>query len=324
MAVTVALAGDTMLGRGVGERISACGAGTLFSDEVRDAFASADLRLLNLECCISDRGRPWEAPDRPFRFRAPPEAVEALTELRVDCVSMANNHSLDYGYEALADTRERLTRAGIRAVGAGANHVQARAPVILEARGMYVAVLAVTDHPSDYAAADHRPGVAYAALHDGVPAWLTDRIRALARAADVVLVTPHWGPNMTTGPLPYVRAAARAMTGAGATLVAGHSAHVFHGVAGRVLYDLGDFIDDYAVNDMLRNDLGLLFLVTIDKRGPMRITAVPLRLEYARTRLAVGAEAAWIRDRLTAACGEFGTTVTEEEDGRLSISPAAS
>jgi poly-gamma-glutamate capsule biosynthesis protein CapA/YwtB (metallophosphatase superfamily) len=319
MGVTLALAGDTMLGRGVGERIASSGAHHLFSGGVRDAFAAADLRVLNLECCVSGRGRPWEAPGRPFRFRAPPEAVEALADLRVDCVTLANNHSLDFGPEALADTRERLARAGIRAVGAGADRAQARAPVILEAAGTRVAVVGCTDHPPDYAAADHRPGVAYAALRDGVPVWLTRRVAALARITDVVLVMPHWGPNMTSGPLPYVRAAAHALVAAGATLVAGHSAHVFHGVAGRVLYDLGDLIDDYATHDVLRNDLGLLFLVTIDERGPVRIAAVPLRLEYARTRLASRAETAWIRHRLTEACAEFGTAVTEEEDGRLSV-----
>jgi poly-gamma-glutamate synthesis protein (capsule biosynthesis protein) len=54
-----------------------------------------------------------------------------------------------------------------------------------------------------------------------------------------------------------VRTAAEALVAAGATLVAGHSAHIFHGVAGRVLFDLGDFLDNYAVDPELRNDLGL-------------------------------------------------------------------
>lgn len=100
MAITVALAGDTMLGRGVGQRIAESGPHGLFSGGVRDAFAEADLALLNLECCVSDRGRPWAAPGKPFHFRAPPAAVDALTELGVDCVTLANNHALDYGADA--------------------------------------------------------------------------------------------------------------------------------------------------------------------------------------------------------------------------------
>ena len=79
---------------------------------------------------------------------------------------------------------------------------------------------------------------------------------------------------MTSAPVGHVRRAATALVGAGATLVAGHSAHVPHGVAGPVLYDLGDF-DDYRVDPRLRNDLGLLFLVTLDGRGPVRLEALP-------------------------------------------------
>jgi poly-gamma-glutamate synthesis protein (capsule biosynthesis protein) len=101
-------------------------------------------------------------------------------------------------------------------------------------------------------------------------------------------------------------------------LVAGHSAHVFQGIAGRVLYDLGDFLDDYAVDPLLRNDLGLLFLVTLDREGPSRLEAVPLKLDYCHTRLADGADADWIRHRFRSACAAFRTEVGEEE-GRLVV-----
>lgn len=315
--MTIALAGDTMLGRGVGSRIAEAGPRGLFSDEVREIFAAADLRLLNLECCVSDRGSPWRAPGKPFHFRGPPDAVDTLADLGVDCVTLANNHALDYGYEALADTRAYLARAGIRAVGAGDDLPEAREPAVLAAAGTHVAVLGVTDHPADFAAGAGRPGVAYADLRDGVPDWLTARVGALS-AGNEVLVMPHWGPNMVPEPLPYVRAAGAALVEAGATLVAGHSAHVFQGVADRILYDLGELIDDYAIDDVLRNDLGLLFLVTIEDRAVVRLAAVPLNLEYAHTRVATGRDRAWIRERFTAACAGLGTTVTEK-DGRLVV-----
>jgi poly-gamma-glutamate synthesis protein (capsule biosynthesis protein) len=158
--------------------------------------------------------------------------------------------------------------------------------------------------------------VAFADLRRGTPPWLRDAIGACQ--ADAVLVTPHWGPNMIAEPLPYLRAVADELVGAGATLVAGHSAHVFHGVKGRVLYDLGDFLDDYATDPVLRNDLGLLFLVTLDARGPHRLEAVPLCLEYAHTRLADAEESAWIRARFRRACAALGTEV-KEEGGRLVV-----
>jgi poly-gamma-glutamate synthesis protein (capsule biosynthesis protein) len=319
MSVTMALAGDTMLGRGVADRISEVGPHALFSDEVRETFAEADLAALNLECCVSARGSPWPAPGKPFHFRAPPFAVEALTDLGVDCVTLANNHALDFGAEALADTREHLAEAGIQAVGAGDDVQQARAPAMLEAGGTRVAVVGVTDHPADFAASERQPGVAYADLAAGTPRWLTEEIRTLRDEADAVLVMPHWGPNMVPEPLRYVRRAAGALVEAGATLVAGTSAHVFQGVAGRVLFDLGDFIDDYIVDDLLRNDLGLVFLVTLEHGEPVRLEAVPLRLDFARTRLAEGPDHAWIRRRFSAACRAFGTPVVEK-DGRLIVS----
>ena len=318
MAVTVALAGDTMLGRGVALEIAASGPHGLFSKGVRDVFSEADLALLNLECCVSDRGRRWEAPGKPFHFRAPPEAVGALSDLGVDCVTLANNHALDYGPDALEDTLEHLREAGIRAVGAGAGIEEARRCAVLDAGGVRVAVVGVTDHPPDFAAAPGRPGVAYADLGKGVPEYLVEQIRRLRESGNEVLVLPHWGPNMTPEPMRYVRRAATELVDAGATLIAGSSAHVFHGVEWPVIYDMGDFIDDYVVDEILRNDLGLMFLVTLDGAGPSRIEAVPLRLEYCRTRLADGAAHAWIAERFTRACAAFGTSVVPE-GGRLVV-----
>jgi poly-gamma-glutamate synthesis protein (capsule biosynthesis protein) len=317
--VTIALAGDTMLGRGVAELLTAAPGAQLVAPEVAELTRAADLFICNLECCVSDRGSPWPAPGKPFHFRAPPRAAERLAELGVGCVTLANNHALDFGAEALLDTLDHLAAAGIQAVGAGAELDRARRPALLEAGDLQLAVVGVSDHPDDFAARPDRPGVALAPLREGVPGWLADTVSGLAERADAVLVTPHWGPNMTTEPVPHVRRAAPLLLEAGATLVAGHSAHVFHGVAGRVLYDLGDFLDDYAVDPVLRNDLGLLFLVRLERRGPVELQAVPLELDYCHTRLAAGAAAAWVRRRFRAACASFGTDVVEE-GGRLVVS----
>jgi poly-gamma-glutamate capsule biosynthesis protein CapA/YwtB (metallophosphatase superfamily) len=304
--VKLALAGDTMLGRAVGERLMRDPEHTLFAPELVEVIGEADLFVLNLECCISARGEP--TPGRVFHFRAPPWAAETLARLGVDCVTLANNHALDFGPDALLDTLAHLDAAGIRVVGAGTDVGLARAPVLLEADGFELAVVAFADHPSEYAAAADRPGIAYADLRGGLPDWVI-----AFPEADVVLVTPHWGPNMTAEPRPYVRDAADALLEANATLIAGHSAHVFQGVSPRVLYDLGDFLDDYAVDRRLRNDLGLLYLV--DLAGD-RLEAVPLKLEFAHTRLAAKHDAAWIERRFTKACAAFGTDVIAA-DGRL-------
>jgi poly-gamma-glutamate capsule biosynthesis protein CapA/YwtB (metallophosphatase superfamily) len=309
--VKLALAGDTMLGRKVAERIASEGPDGLVADEVVALTQKADLFVLNLECCISERGTPWPDPSKPFFFRAPPAATEVLTRLGVDCVTLANNHALDFGAEALLDTLEHLETAGIKWVGAGRNLEEARRPAVLDADGFRLAVLGGSDHPAAFAARPDSPGIAY-----GLD-WLAAAVDGLD--ADAVLVTPHWGPNMTAAPRPHVLRAAAVLRAAGATLIAGHSAHVFHGVEPGVLYDLGDFLDDYAVDSKLRNDLGLIFLVTLERTGPVRLEAVPLKLEYCHTRLADGEDADWIRRRFREACAALGTEVADE-DGRLVVS----
>ncbi|RYV52102.1 CapA family protein [Pengzhenrongella frigida] len=315
---TLALAGDTMLGRGVAEHLASDPVRTLFGEELLELVSSADGMLLNLECCLSERGEPW--PDRVFHFRGPSSAVDALTLLGVRCVTLANNHALDFGPQALLDTLSTLRAAGIAVAGAGEDQAAARTPARLRVGPLTVTVVSVTDHPAEYAATPDRPGVAHVDLHDAVPAWLTAQVTELAAAgAGPVLVSPHWGPNLTREPPAYVRRAAATLVAAGATLIAGHSAHVFHGVGGRVLFDLGDFLDDYAVHPGLRNDLGLLWLLTFDDAGlPRSAEAVPLRLTFSRTTLAHGEDAGWISQRLRAACRALGTDVTDR-DGRLRV-----
>jgi poly-gamma-glutamate capsule biosynthesis protein CapA/YwtB (metallophosphatase superfamily) len=316
----IALAGDTMLGRGVAERLKTDPPGSLFSDELVEITRSADLFLLNLECCISTRGDPWPGPGKPFFFRCPPKAVEVLKHLDVDCVTLANNHALDFGNDALLDTIEYLSAAGITWVGAGRDLAAARMHKIVEARGRQLAVLGVTDHPAEFAAAEDRPGVAYADLQRGIPEWLSDSITATE--GDALLILVHWGPNMNPEPLDKVRSAAEAFVRAGATLVAGHSAHVFQGVRPRTIYDLGDFIDDYATDPVMRNDLGLLWLVDTEGRNPPHVEAVPLKLDYCHTRLANDEDSEWIAHRLESACAGLGTSI-QQRDGRLVISEAS-
>jgi poly-gamma-glutamate synthesis protein (capsule biosynthesis protein) len=312
MAATLALAGDTMLGRGVAEKLLTDPGAPMVAPEVAAHIASADAFVVNLECCISDRGARFPDPAKPFFFRAPPIAAGRLAELGVDAVTLANNHALDYGAEALLDTLVHLEGAGIAAAGAGPREEVARAARLVPCGGLTVRLHSFSDHPAAFAASADRPGIAFANLRSGLPGWLEQSLHS-GPAADVVLAMPHWGPNMVAEPVQHVRRAAAALLGAGATLIAGHSAHVFQGVARGVLFDLGDFLDDYAVDRVLRNDLGLLWLVELDAYGPRRIRALPLALDYCFTRLASAPESEWILGRLGQLCAPFGTEVALHE-----------
>jgi poly-gamma-glutamate synthesis protein (capsule biosynthesis protein) len=320
--ITLALAGDTMLGRGVAEALAHDPAWPVIAADVAEIAADSDLFIVNLECCISERGSPWPEPGKAFFFRAPPQAAEMLARLGVDCVTLANNHALDFGAEALLDTLDYLRAAGIAWVGAGRDQDGARAGRVLEATGFRLGLIGLSDHPRDFAAAPDRPGIAFADLRRSpTVGWLPAALSGLG-PTDAVLVSPHWGPNMRAEPVSHVRQSADALLEAGGTLVAGHSAHVFQGVRDRVLFDLGDFVDDYRVDPRLRNDLGLLFLVTLDGEALRRIEAVPLALDYCHTRLANRAEAEWVANRLELACAPFRSGVERAGD-RLVISPPA-
>lgn len=318
MTITVALAGDVMLGRKVGERLNVDHG--VFDDELSALTRAADLFVCNLECCISTRGEPWPDAGKPFFFRAPPVAADILAEAGVDAVTLANNHALDFGWSALADTRAHLDRVGIAHTGAGPDAPTARRPVVITAGGLRLGLVALSDHPRDFAAGADEPGIAFADLDRGVPGWVSETLSALE--ADLRLVSPHWGPNMTTEPVASVRAAAGELARAGADLVAGHSAHVPHGVARvggtPVLYDLGDFLDDYAVNPDRRNDLGLLWLLEVDAAGVHHIEAVPAKLDFCHTRPADRPDVEWLHRRLSRACAALGTEAVTR-DGRIEV-----
>ena len=175
--MTVALAGDTMLGREVGRalpvRATPAGRGPSGARArertCSSSTSSAASRLGASAFANSASGSS---------FRAPPVAAERLADIGVDCVTLANNHALDFGSEALRDTLDHLRAVGIAAVGAGGDEAAARAPVVLQAGGLRVRVVAVSDHPSEYAARADRPGVAFADLAGAsVPGWLATALR---------------------------------------------------------------------------------------------------------------------------------------------------
>jgi poly-gamma-glutamate capsule biosynthesis protein CapA/YwtB (metallophosphatase superfamily) len=325
VTLRVGLLGDVMLGRMVGEALSGdAEPEEVWQPELRELARSLDLVILNLECCLSVRGAPTTLiPGKPFFFRGPPQAVAALEAVGAGVVGLANNHLLDFGEEAGADTVALLTAHGIATAGAGVDRDIARAPAVVARAGTRIGVLAVADHPAEYAAATDRVGIAYARLGAGVPAWLVDAIGTLRRRCDTVVVFVHWGANMTSRPAAWQRATAAELRAAGADLIAGHSAHVFHGVGFEqqrpVLYDLGGALDDYATDPLLRNDLGVLAIWS--PGGEDELELVGLALDYCHTRLARGREADWIGDRLARACGELGSAVERIEENRFRVRP---
>jgi poly-gamma-glutamate capsule biosynthesis protein CapA/YwtB (metallophosphatase superfamily) len=317
---TIGLLGDVMLGRKVAERLAGDPSAELWSPRLRDVCRSCDALVLNLECCVSARGAPTSMiAGKPFFFRAPPSGVEPLRTIGASLASVANNHALDFGADALADTFLHLEAARIPSVGAGLDLEGARRGAVVQAGSARLGVVALSDHPAEFAAGATRPGIAHADLRGELPDWIRTELGRVRSEADYVVAFPHWGPNMSARPSRWQRDRAHELLAAGADAVAGHSAHVFHGIEltprGPVLYDLGDALDDYAVDPTLRNDLGVLALW----RPGDRLEVVGLHLDFCRTDLAAGEHADWIAGRLQLACGELGTVVRRLDEARFAI-----
>jgi poly-gamma-glutamate synthesis protein (capsule biosynthesis protein) len=317
----VGFAGDVMLGRGVDERWREGPPAGVWGS-MHDRLRSLDAFVCNLECVVSDRGRP--RPGRTYHFRADPGwAVPALRAGGVTVASLANNHVLDFGTAALRDTLAALDDAGVAHAGAGTTVRAAFRPAVVEAGPVTVGVVAFTDRSPTYAARPGVPGTAFVRpdLTDPHTRWTAgEALDRVHRAdPDLVVASLHWGPNWEAEPSRARRAFARWLIDRGVDVVHGHSAHVIQGVElyrGRpILYDGGDFVDDYAVKPDLHNDRSLLFEVGVEggRLDALRVHPVEIRREAAHA--ATGEVAAWVRDRVRSLSAPFGTTFEREGAG---------
>jgi poly-gamma-glutamate synthesis protein (capsule biosynthesis protein) len=318
---TIAFIGDVMLGRGVDELIGRNPPESFWGD-VLPVLRAADAVVANLECAITAHRAPWNKTSKVFHFRARQEAVTVLRAANVRCVSLANNHTLDYQETGLLETLSALEAAGIQYAGAGPDLDAARAIAVIDVGGARLGVAAFTDNEPPFAAGPTRPGTSYLDIGgDPQAGQRVARAAATARdaGADLVVLSLHWGPNMVASPPPRFRDFARAAIDSSVDLVYGHSAHVFQGIEVHrqrpILYDTGDFLDDYAIDAKLRNDWSFVFLLDVEGARMQKLRLRPVRLTYAEVNFAAGDELAAIRTRMRALCGELDTPLTDTEEG---------
>lgn len=214
----------------------------VLDEEYRRQIEEADFFMVNQEFPFSDRGTAAE--DKQYTFRLPPKRAEMFQEMGIDGVTLANNHALDFGREALLDSCQVLDSAGILHTGAGADLEEAKRPVSVEIKGKRIAIIGATRviPVADWAAGKQHPGML--AAYDMTV--LLDEIRARRQDHDFVAVCIHWGIERDERPQEYQRTMARQMIDAGADLVVGSHPHVLQGVEyyeGKpIVYSLGNFV----------------------------------------------------------------------------------
>jgi poly-gamma-glutamate capsule biosynthesis protein CapA/YwtB (metallophosphatase superfamily) len=197
----------------------------------------ADLSIVNLECVLGNEGKPT-VKDGPH-LRLPACAVDGLVAAPFHLACLANNHSMDFGPQGLARTRQLLSEKDIFSVGAGLDGREARQPFVTQVKGVRLAVVNAAEGEEARSVADG-PGAG-----DFDRDRLVQQIAALRNQADVVVAILHAGREWVPVPPPYVYHAYRTLVEAGADLVVGHHPHVPQGVEvyqGRpIAYSLGNF-----------------------------------------------------------------------------------
>jgi poly-gamma-glutamate synthesis protein (capsule biosynthesis protein) len=318
----LAFTGDVMLGRLVNYVLSLNNFSYVWGN-VLPLLASSDLRLINLECVIAEGGKPWTKTPKAFHFKAYPYAIQVLKKACINYVSLANNHSLDYGEEALIEMLNLLDKNGISHAGAGKNLTMARKPAILKVKETIVAVLSFTDNEPEWEAGEDKPGVNYMpiTLDEKYFSRIRESVREARKEADIVVFSIHWGPNMVQRPSKEFKEFAHAVIDTGVDIYHGHSAHLFQGIElykeKVIMYDCGDFIDDYAVDPYLRNDESFLFLITLTKEKIEKVELFPVLISEMQVNLVKGKEFDSICNKMIRLCEELGTYVEKLEDRLL-------
>jgi hypothetical protein len=249
---------------------------------IAPTLSGADIAMVNLESAITEQNTPVP---KEFNFKAPPSVLDALRAAGVDVATEANNHTIDFGPEGLADTLAARVEKNFPVVGIGANAAEAYAPYRVDVKGQRIAIFGATDvmgeeYVKAWTATDTQPGLASTKYES--EAVMVAAIQAVRPEVDTIVVDLHWGVERVGCATDRQKALARALVDAGADIVVGSHAHVLLG-GGRlgaafVDYGLGNFVFYNGSGDYGRT--GVL-MVTATGRDVDTYQWVPARIKGA-------------------------------------------
>jgi gamma-polyglutamate biosynthesis protein CapA len=238
--VSLAAVGDIFFCRGVSQVIAENGVDYLF-ESTSEIISHYDLAFCNLECALSNRGTPLE---KRFLFRADPSSAFSLSTAGFDIVCLGNNHTVDYGYDALLDTKNAIYDVGMIEVGtqvAGTDDIGVR---IVEKNGLAIGFLAFCDL---YDVAGEAPEE-YPSVMMIDPVTLPQQVADAKSQCDVLVVSMHWGVDYVDFPTERQQALAKLCIDNGADLILGHHPHVLQEMEfykdKPIVYSMGGFVWD--------------------------------------------------------------------------------
>ena len=303
--ITIAAVGDIMLGHRAEPYLTREGPGYPFVN-VLSVLQQAHLVIGNLESPISSRGTAVE--NKKFTLRVAPVAVDSLKAAGVRVVTLANNHTMDFGPLALQDTLKVLGENNILYAGAGMNLDDARAPAFLKVGDLTLAFLSYSlTFPIEFYAAAGRPGTA-----PGYREFVKRDIEKVRPRADIVVVSFHWGAELMTTAKDYQQELGRRAVDWGADLVLGHHPHILQELElyrGRLIaYSLGNFVFG---SESDKTNSSIILLCTFKGKSLVRIEVVPLDVNNYRVvyqpRVLTGAKAEGVLNEINAVSEKFKT-----------------
>lgn len=283
---------------------------------VKKELAVADINLANLESPIAVNGTEYS--EKKYRFRAEPAVAKAMRAAGFNLVTLANNHSMDFGGEALAETLQHLSDNGIATIGAGENLSEARKMALYTVKGKKIAFLGFSlTQPVEFFA-----GKEHAGTTPGYEKLMTADIAGARSQADYVIVSFHWGKDGNETVQQYQRTAAHKAIEAGADVIIGHHPHVLQGAEryrhGIIFYSLGNFA--FASKSSLADVSAIIRLKLADDHREAEI--LPLDILYRRVafqpQLLTGARGASVIEKLNRLSETFNTRIQSNE-GRYTI-----
>lgn len=349
--ITLFLCGDVMTGRGIDQILPHPGKPQLYESYMRSALGyvelaeevngpiprpvdfayiwgdaleafrrvQPDLRIVNLETAVTASDQAW--PHKGINYRMHPANLPCLTAAAIDCCLLANNHVIDWGFQGLTETLDRLHQAGISTAGAGRNAVEAGLPAVLAVAGkgrVLVFAWGMEDSgvPREWAARPDRPGVNFLPDLSGRSLeTISQQVRAVKRDGDTVVASIHWGGNWGFDVRAQQRDFAHQLIDtAGVDVVHGHSSHHVKGMEvyrdKLILYGCGDFLNDYegiSGYEQFRDDLALMYFPTLEAGRLTRLVLTPTETRRFRVNGASEAGVGWLMTTLNREGQQFGT-----------------
>lgn len=311
--------GDILLANEAEQQIRQKGIDYPFS-KIKEELLKYDFIFANLESPITGRGTPVE--NKPYIFRIEPDDAACLKDLKIDVVSLSNNHLMDYGEEGMEDTIRALDGLNIRHTGGGRDLAQARRPAILKYRDTNIVILAYCNRPpSDYYATETGPGIAPLDIR-----MIQDDIASYKHQNNIVIVSVHWGIEQTHVPQKDQMADARAIIDAGADAVIGHHPHWPQGIElykeRPIVYSLGNFINGY-INPIERDNIAVGLYFSGSRLESIRVVPLAGRNRQIRFQpyVLTGRQADGFLTLIRILSKKF-KTVVEIRDGYGHIDPA--